>query len=155
MINKKFILSAFLIFAAISLLILFFDGNSSVGRIYCNAGGIRCVEMKKGWKSSPIMMSEKSIVLHKTDHSSSEEVMTVDFFDENSPLLGILNESIKGERNFSWGTVATIDSENKKLKSLNYSSLFNEKLYLRKQRAIISCSNINCLEEIIKVENNK
>ncbi|MFD2300081.1 hypothetical protein QRO11_02820 [Paracidovorax citrulli] len=129
---------------------------SSVQKTYCDPGKIRCIELKEGWRISSPMMSEKSIVLHKiARNSADQEVMTVDFFDKESPLLPTLDGSLKGERTFSWGTAAFIDGENKNLKALNYSSILRDKIYLKEQRAIIGCNNFNCLEDILKIYNNK
>ncbi len=129
---------------------------SSEQKNYCDPGKVRCIELKEGWRSSSTMMSEKSIVLHKVARNSADqEVMTVDFFDKESPLLPTLDGSLKGERTFSWGTAAFIDVENKNLKAMNYSSILRGKVYLKEQRAIIGCNKFDCLEDILKIYNNK
>ncbi|ABM34295.1 hypothetical protein Aave_3748 [Paracidovorax citrulli AAC00-1] len=129
---------------------------SSTIKEFCTTAGDRCVTVHGWWVDSPIMRGERSIVIYKRGiFSSAVEIMTVDFFDEDMPILSTLADSVEGGKRFGWGEVYDLNLNSEAMRKIQVASVFSGSVYVPSQRALVNCADFKCLNEIRRIHNSK
>ncbi|WP_208935744.1 hypothetical protein [Paracidovorax avenae] len=150
---RKLIFLAVMFFAAGYFAWVIFA--SSTTKEFCTTAADRCVTIHGWWVDSPIIRGERSIVIYKRGiFSSHVEIMTVDFFDKNMPILNTLADSVEGGKRFDWGEVYDLNLNSEAMRKIKVAEIFSGSVYVPSQRALVNCADFSCLTEIRRIHNS-
>lgn len=146
-IGTSFLAAGYLVWAAVA---------SSATREFCTDVAGRCVTVHGWWVDVPIMRSDMSLVIYKRGlFSSREEIMSVEFFDEGTRILKAFAESIENKRSFGWGSAYDLNLGTPPMVKLKVASIFSGKVYVPPHRALITCNDFGCLDDIKSIRSSR